>query len=713
MREIFFELASLEDFLRRLNPLWINNEFSPQILGDNELAREISRVATQNNIALHSDDLLVASGKTPLIILTEENGAALHLELMSYLSISDVVIVAPVTDWHFSKRPLFLLSIPKSGTHLLYELAGALGFNPGVDLPEFPQGKTWYCVEYENSHTEASDFFIDTVRRSPFGNRHHSFMRSPAIFIYRHPLDILVSEAHYYHLDGKTAFAGWFDGLDFSSRVDRLLNDGRILLPFRDRIRKFLPWLEFPNVINLSFEELVGAAGGGSDAEQRDLIWSLLLKLQVPGNPDDVCAKLFNCNAATFRAGQIGSYRKELSSENIESFARQNHDILVELGFNVNGEAMLPSHRQRHRAQRLSYSNHDYHDNPIKLESGFLGCNLVRYAGRIYALPINAGALHMAQLSPEFLAALPSAATLCELKTLLLIGLEGLDQRLNALHKLGDALSGREALEGFIPFWNHANAPCLVEEYKGNNIVFFDNRFYGIRQSLGEVDLTKNLDTTLSSYSMDDVMVGYHILEIRDQIDRISSHSRLKQWILRTNGQKDVKYCQDKDSSAQALQWLSFQNSRAVEQLGALESELREARTAFENRSVAVDIKVVDIDRQLLEKISLTDDTLIQLRVESERNFLRLSHIVDDYVVSNSARLEEVLADQANRQECFMVELRKSIDSAHEEMQITLLSVLAQQQSELDRQAKLIAAMKNTWLLRLVHHVRHFMERKR
>lgn len=101
-------------------------------------------------------------------------------------------------------------------------------------------------------------------RRSPFGNRHHPFTTSPAPFIYRNPLDILVSKANYYHRDGNAAFSGYLQGRSFEERLPVLIDDPWLFGSIRDRIVGFVPWLA-PNVIPVSFEELVGARGGGDD----------------------------------------------------------------------------------------------------------------------------------------------------------------------------------------------------------------------------------------------------------------------------------------------------------------------------------------------------------------------------------------------------------------------------------------------------------------
>ncbi|HQT47606.1 MAG TPA: hypothetical protein PLY97_10335 [Acidocella sp.] len=702
MREVYFEDANIGAFLARLQPLWTQEAFTPLLVGQNDLAEEISARATQSGVALHRGDAPIESGKTPLIILTEENGQALHGVLMAYLSRA-AVIVAPVTDWHFSKRPVFLISIPKAGTHLLYELAGVLGFNAGVEPPEFPRAQSWYCIEYENSHTTAPDFFVDTVRRAPFGNRHHSFMRSPAIFIYRHPLDILVSEAHYYHQDGKTTFAGWFDGLDFIGRVKRLLTDTNMLGSIRDRLRRFLPWLEFPNVIKVSFEELVGAAGGGSDAAQQELIWSLLLKLQIPGDPQEIGRKLFNREAATFRAGQIGGYRRELPLEIIENFMQENADILDELGYATGGGSELPTHRAKFISQALSYSGRDFDKQPIKLEAGFLDCNLVRYDGRIYALPISVGQFSLETLPLERLHLLPSAATLEDLKTLLLVGHDGLGQRLASLHKLATTLLGETAENGFLPFWQNAAGPCLVEEYQGFNILRHHGRFYGIRQSLGRVDLTIDLQNALSTYALDDFIVASSVEQIRDEIDQISSLHRLRRQLSAAQEKRDKQWREMRRDLMQAAKEIAGILAR----LAALEFYAAELKAGIEESIVAATQRSLEVEAQLNDHATANEHAARKLHTEVKelgRNLdAKIKSQFDkalEIMAEQRSRQEDltsVVAEQRRRQEALADALRETIRNANADFEIALDTRIEGLQRQLDQQSGAIAAIRSGW----------------
>lgn len=176
------------------------------------------------------------------------------------------LVLAPKSSGYFEARPLYVVSVPKAGTHLLFELVHAFGYSSGELNGDRPKEGHWHCLEYSNTHTRAPDFFIDSVRRAPYGNRQHPFARTPTVFMYRNPLDILVSEANYYPKSGRTIYSNYFDGLEFNERIKCLISDPWLLGSFRDRMAAFVPWFRFSNVLPVSFEELVGEQGGVVEA---------------------------------------------------------------------------------------------------------------------------------------------------------------------------------------------------------------------------------------------------------------------------------------------------------------------------------------------------------------------------------------------------------------------------------------------------------------
>jgi len=343
-----------------------------------------------------------AAGAADVDILLNEAGDGLADALLEQLDRECGLVVAAQNSSSGLNRAIFLVSIPKAGTHLLLELVRAMGFADGGQFDYVTRPGCWHYVEYSNSHTAAPDFFLGSVRQAAFGNRHHPFPATPTLFAYRHPLDILVSEANYYHRPGKTSFSDYFEGLDFEGRVLRLLDDPWLLGTLRDRVGKFSAWLEFGNVLPLSFEELVGGQGGGSDAAQRRLIWSVLLKLQVPGTVEEIARKVFNPESATFRAPRIGGHRQALGPSVWERIRLQPTDYLERFGYSPDlGSALVSSRCEEFLRRPLRLKPEQHLDTPVLLEQGVFGYNIVLLRRRFVAVPCSAGSLDLGTMGDE------------------------------------------------------------------------------------------------------------------------------------------------------------------------------------------------------------------------------------------------------------------------------------------------------------------------
>jgi len=356
-------------------------------------------------------------------VLLHDDADTLSAALLDFLDIEKGTIVAPITERHASRLPLFLISIPKAGTHLLFELARAMGYREGGTSPHVPNGGQWYYVEYSNSHTVPRDFFVDTTRKSPFGNRMHPFRVSPALFIYRHPLDILVSEADYYHEEGNTAFSGYLAQLPYEKRLLRLIDDPWLLGTIRDRVGQFGPWLEFPNVIPISFEELVGERGGGSDTYRRRLVWSLQLKLHVGGTPDEFASRAFNPASPTFRSGQLGAHRHRLGEGARERIKLLPSDFIELFGYARALDAQDSySCRVEEFRRRPLVMQRDKPLPPILIERGCLRHDIVLYRRRFFAIPHRLGHIDLDRVDDLSRSCLASDVDLARLKLSLVRG---------------------------------------------------------------------------------------------------------------------------------------------------------------------------------------------------------------------------------------------------------------------------------------------------
>jgi hypothetical protein len=350
-------------------------------------------------------------------IILESDAADLPADLLRLADLPRLRVLAPLGAGHFSRRPLFLVSIPKSGTHLVNKMVEVMGYELGILHDEFVHPGKWYCVEYTNTHTVARDFFVDSVRRAPYGNRYHAFTTSPAIFVYRNPLDVLVSEANYYHLEGRTSFGGYLSHLSFEERVHRLIDDRWLLGSIRERIGGFAPWLDFQNVIPVAFEEVIGEKGGGSREAQLGLIWSLQLKLQVPGLPQAIADRIFG-DSPTFFQGRIGAWRNALTPGHLARLRALDQDFMRVLGYDMDApDGALPRRAMEFRRRPLALAQAVHDKTPITLEYHYLGFNLVRYGGAVYAVPQATGpGFDLRQTPPERLQLLPHGQNLAAVR---------------------------------------------------------------------------------------------------------------------------------------------------------------------------------------------------------------------------------------------------------------------------------------------------------
>jgi hypothetical protein len=395
-----------------------------------------------------------APEQADVLCLTHGERGALHQALHAQLERTNGTVIIPRTAGHGLARPLFLISIPKAGTHLLYRLAEELGFKPGVICPDIPTPGYWYCLEYSNSHTVPRDFFVDSVRRAPFGNRMHPFPYTPALFIVRHPWDILVSEANYYAKPGNSPFSGFYDGLDFEARTIRLLDDGLMLGRFCERVLAFEPWLHFDNVIPLAFEDIVGAAGGGDVGRQQRLIWSVQVKLGTPGAPADISGRLFDKASPTFHEGRIGSHRTALPAALRERLDSVNADVLQAYGYQ-SFDSPYTAYAENWRKRPLLFTENKLDATPVGVETNYWGHNLVRYRSRFYAVPMALGPFDLAS-EEKRLESLPNADNLSALRDIVIKRLltdelrtrlksleEALEERTHRIHSLETTMGER------------------------------------------------------------------------------------------------------------------------------------------------------------------------------------------------------------------------------------------------------------------------------
>jgi Sulfotransferase domain len=161
------------------------------------------------------------------------------------------------------------------------------------------------------------------------------------IFNYRDPRDMVLSMVNF--LCGKTGrgFSNYNDFLVFSDILngkptfeDQLtyaLTDPSF--PLQQDMRRMLWLLNHPNVCKTSFEDLVGARGGGSDELQAKTLAQIFDFLGVGADPAAVSAQLFNPEVFSFYKGQIGGWRDAFTGEHRRLAQERFGDVLRLYGY--------------------------------------------------------------------------------------------------------------------------------------------------------------------------------------------------------------------------------------------------------------------------------------------------------------------------------------------------------------------------------------------
>lgn len=348
--------------------------------GSEDLVGELESV-----VRAHGGQVSVAPENADVFVLAQTERTALDAALHECIDLRAGVVIAPRTSRGGEQQIAFGISPPKAGTHMLFSLLRAFGYDMGYTAGETLRPRHWYYLEYTNAHTGARDFFVDSVRRAIHGHRLHPFPRFPTIFLYRNPLDVVVSESRYNHRDGATLFSGYLRSLDDEARLLRLIDDPWLLGSIRDRTGAYIPWLDFPSVIPVSFEELVGPQGGGDAQAQLDALWSLQLKLHVPGDPAVFAKQIFDRDSPTFAEGKIGGHRQYFTPACWERFEALPQDFMAAFGYDRHGT--LPSRRHVFRTRRLELSNVDHAETQVLVDFDYLDHVIVREQGQYRAVP--------------------------------------------------------------------------------------------------------------------------------------------------------------------------------------------------------------------------------------------------------------------------------------------------------------------------------------
>ncbi|MCI3132740.1 hypothetical protein [Phenylobacterium aquaticum] len=233
--------------------------------------------------------------------------------------------------------PIIVNSIPKSGTHLVMEVAKSFPRKVyfGSFLAQFPS-----ITMLKRSQRAVNTHILRIVPGEVVGaHLNHTPETAAAlkkinaivIFVYRDPRDIALSEADYIaEMSTFHAMHRKFKGLDPEQRVAlaiRGTDDGRFP-SIRDRLMPYAGWMDEDGVICLTYESLMGP-------EREKILREICREVSARDRRAlDVDKFLIKLDAAidpgrshTFRGGGVSKWRANMSSDNIEIFNASTGDL--------------------------------------------------------------------------------------------------------------------------------------------------------------------------------------------------------------------------------------------------------------------------------------------------------------------------------------------------------------------------------------------------
>lgn len=252
-----------------------------------------------------------------------------------------------------------LLTVPKSGSHMIIKLFHLLDGREHTDLHYWQHPQRWYFsptwdwskeqfaefiegIFQENTlpwgHMNASSFVLDYVEDHP---------DVKVVVMIRDLRDVVVSFAHFFGwlIDGeykrKTSLNErimWILTSGFGSQdgsvADLVLEAGAVL-----------DWVGMENALFIRFEDLVGPKGGGALEAQRSSIERLSSHLGLDLTAEErsfLTTSLFGKYDRksldekltwTFRKGQIGGWKEAFTEEHKRVFKERFGDLLIALGY--------------------------------------------------------------------------------------------------------------------------------------------------------------------------------------------------------------------------------------------------------------------------------------------------------------------------------------------------------------------------------------------
>jgi hypothetical protein len=252
--------------------------------------------------------------------------------------------------WRKGPR-IFVNSLPKAGTHLLLaELARFDGMQNSalhLDAPKIRLKDQITAEGFPVIDLDKVDSCLSRVRKGQFFSAHLYWTEElerllsgrgvAMLFVVRDPRDILLSQLHYAVGLRRHRLHEFLAGIDTEEDRLRALIRGNahspFLRPMRANLEQFLPWTQSPAVLTVRFEDLVGAAGGGTIDSKHLALRRIAAHCGLVSGRLDAQAATRSGPTPTLRKGKIGGWRKEMPATIVQQVNEACGDLLEAYGY--------------------------------------------------------------------------------------------------------------------------------------------------------------------------------------------------------------------------------------------------------------------------------------------------------------------------------------------------------------------------------------------
>lgn len=262
------------------------------------------------------------------------------------------------SDHNSESNDFYVLTIPKSGSHLILKMLNMLTNKTYVPAAfTFPNlhGFT-FGDESPNAfipEKELEDTFAFWKQSNCFALAHFNFAESFYNFSLKHPEYVKIIQIR--DLRDVCVSSAFFNSNEIENEIGPCSFDEKLMFvinlgnkPLKNQIHRIeknariaAKWSKDPTVIVSRFEDLVGTQGGGNSDIQKNQIIKIANCLNIPLDPlklQLIAYNLFGKEkgpklSVTFREGKTGSWKKYFKEEHKEAFIQTMGDVQTQLGY--------------------------------------------------------------------------------------------------------------------------------------------------------------------------------------------------------------------------------------------------------------------------------------------------------------------------------------------------------------------------------------------